>query len=453
MQAVNPTNGAPLGDFPEITQSELEVALERASQGMEKWRALSFAARADRFGKLACLLRARQSDLAERMALEMGKPVVQGRAEVEKCAWVCEHYAKEAESLLAEKAIDTDGSWSGVVFRPLGTVFAVMPWNFPFWQVLRCAAPIMMAGNGMVLKHAENVPGCAADIQTLFDDAGFEDGAFVNLAVDKSRANSIIAHPAISAVTLTGSTQAGRAVAAQAGAALKKTVLELGGSDAYVVLDDADLELAARIIVQSRLINSGQSCVAAKRVVVTPKNLETLTQKIVAGMEAAIQGDPLDEETEVGPLARLDLREALHGQVEKSLAQGARCLLGGKTPSGPGAFYPPTVLTDVVPGMPAFDEELFGPALAIVAAQDEDHALNLANQSEYGLGACVVTADVSRGRALAEDRLEAGACFVNAFVKSDPRLPFGGIRASGYGRELGPAGIYEFVNKKTVYVA
>jgi succinate-semialdehyde dehydrogenase/glutarate-semialdehyde dehydrogenase len=327
-----------------------------------------------------------------------------------------------------------------------------MPWNFPFWQVLRFAAPALMAGNGAILKHSPNVTGCALAIERAMQDAGFPEDLFRTIVIETRQARAVIEHPGIVAVTLTGSTRAGQAVASQAGAAIKKTVLELGGSDPYLILDDADLDLAVDQCVTSRLINGGQSCIAAKRFVVLPAVRDGFVERLVARMADVRMGDPLDEATDIGPQARFDLRDALHEQVRRSVQLGARCRLGGVIPDGPGAYYPPTVLDDVGPGMPAYEEELFGPVAAVIAASDEEDAIRIANDSPYGLGAAVFTRDVDRGTEIATRRLAAGACFVNAFVRSDPRLPFGGIKQSGYGRELSHHGIREFVNVKTVYV-
>jgi succinate-semialdehyde dehydrogenase/glutarate-semialdehyde dehydrogenase len=390
-------------------------------------------------------------ELAALMAVEMGKPVAQGRAEVEKRAWACEHYAAEAPGILAPTPIATTATRSMIVYRPLGVVLAIMPWNFPFWQVWRCLAPNLMAGNTVVLKHASNVTGSALAIADVVAAAGFPDGAVGVLRLASSQVAAMIADPRIAAVTLTGSTAAGRAVASVAGAHVKKTVLELGGSDPYVVLADADLERAAATCVAARLVNSGQSCIAAKRFVVAAPVYDAFLERFVAGMRAQRMGDPLSE-VDVGPLARWDLRDTLHDQVGRSVRAGARLLTGGAVPQGPGAYYPPTVLADVEPGMAVFDEETFGPVAAVSRAADEDAAVALANRSPFGLGAAVFTADVERGETIARERLAAGSCFVNAFVRSDPRLPFGGIKASGYGRELGAIGLHEFVNAKTVWV-
>jgi succinate-semialdehyde dehydrogenase/glutarate-semialdehyde dehydrogenase len=400
----------------------------------------------------AAVLEERAGAYARLMAEEMGKPVRDGRAEARKCAWVCEHYAENAERFLADEPVETDARASFVAFRPLGVVLAVMPWNFPFWQVFRFAAPGLMAGNAGLLKHASNVPGCAQAIEEIFREAGFPEGLFRSLLVGSERVEALIEHPLVRAVTLTGSGPAGRAVAAAAGRKLKKTVLELGGSDPYLILEDADLDQAIETCVRSRLINSGQSCIAAKRFVVVEPVREAFERGFVERMAGAVVGDPLDEATEVGPQARTDLRDDLHRQVEETLALGARLLLGGEIPDRDGAWYPPTVLTEVKPASPGYEEELFGPVASIIPVADEVEAVQVANDTSFGLGAAVFTRDVERGRRIAADELEAGACFVNGLVKSDPRLPFGGIRESGYGRELGVFGIREFVNVKSVWI-
>ncbi len=452
MQAINPTTGELLRDYQETATEQVPEIIENAVAAQRGWRRVPVWARAAPLERAAALLRGRREELALLAALEMGKPIREGRAEVDKCAWVCEFYARRTADMLAREEVATDAHRSFVTFNPLGVVLAVMPWNFPFWQVFRFAAPALMAGNAGLLKHASNVPGCALAIEQVLRDAGLPAGLFRSLLVPSSAIERIIAHPGVAAVTLTGSEPAGRAVAACAGSHLKKTVLELGGSDAYVVLADADIERAARVCASSRLINSGQSCIAAKRFVVERAVLERFSVLFTGHMRSARVGDPLDETTEVGPQARVDLRDELHGQVLASIARGARCLLGGEVPPGPGAFYPPTVLADVVPGMPAYEEELFGPVAAIIAAEDESDAVRIANDSSFGLGAAVFTGDAARGERLAADELDAGSCFVNASVRSDPRLPFGGIKVSGYGRELSHYGIKEFVNIKTVWM-
>jgi succinate-semialdehyde dehydrogenase / glutarate-semialdehyde dehydrogenase len=449
--SINPANGETIKTYDEMTPEEVASAVENSHGTWRSWRKTAFAERGRLMMRAAVILRERKHELAKLMALEMGKPVMQGIAEAEKCAWVCDYYAENAEAHLAPDLIKTEGSKSYVAFEPLGVVLAVMPWNFPLWQVFRFAAPALMAGNTGVLKHSSNVPGCALGIEEIFTQAGFPRGAFRTLLIGSRQVQGVIEHPRVRAVTLTGSTPAGKSVAAQAGAALKKTVLELGGSDPYVVLEDADLELAVRTCVNSRLINSGQSCINAKRFVIVEPILPAFTERYVALMRSKKVGDPLLEETDVGPLARRDLRDELHQQVRASIAQGARLLLGGEIPSGSGAYYPPTVLADVRPGMPAYDDELFGPVAAIIRASNEEDAVRIANDSVFGLGAAVFTGDVKRGERVARE-LEAGSTFVNALVASDPRLPFGGIKQSGYGRELGSYGIKEFVNVKTVYI-
>jgi len=453
IESINPTTGEKIASYEETSPEALRAILERADEAFREWRRVSFEDRASLMRRAASVLRERSKLHAILMAQEMGKPLAQGRAEVEKCAWVCEYYADNARAFLAPEEIPTDASKSFVAYQPLGVVLAVMPWNFPLWQVFRFAAPGLMAGNAGLLKHSSNVMGCALAIESVFHDAGFPEDLFRTLVIGSSRVGDVIAAPQVRAVTLTGSGPAGQAVAAAAGAALKKTVLELGGSDPYVILEDADLDAAADTCVASRLINSGQSCIAAKRFIVVEPVRREFEALFVEKMRARTMGDPVVEGVDVGPQARWDLRDELHRQVVGSIERGARLLLGGEVQSGPGAFYPPTVLADVEPGMPAYDEEMFGPVAAIIAAEDEAGAVRIANDSAFGLGAAVFTRDVARGERIAAEELEAGSCFVNSFVKSDPRLPFGGIKDSGYGRELAAFGIREFVNIKTVWVA
>lgn len=452
-QSINPATGELTATKGAYSDSEVDARLEAADEACRYWSNLSFDHRADYLRKAGDLLRSRGGQYGELMALEMGKPVVQGVAEAEKSAWVCDYYAENAERFLADQPIETDASESFVAYRPLGVVLAVMPWNFPFWQVFRFAAPTLMAGNAGVLKHAANVPGCALAIEQIFTDAGVPDGLFSTLLIESSRVKRVVEHPVVKAVTLTGSTAAGRAVAGVSGASLKKTVLELGGSDPYVILEDIDIEEVAEICAASRLINSGQSCIAAKRFVVVEAVREAFTTALVERMSARSVGDPLDRTTDIGPLARIDLRDELHRQVLETVEGGASLLSGGTIPSRPGAWYTPTVLGDVGPGTPGYDDEMFGPVASIIPVANEEHAIRVANDSPFGLGAAVFTRDLERGRRIAAEELEAGCCFVNAYVKSDPRLPFGGVKASGYGRELSRHGILEFVNAKTVYVA
>lgn len=448
---VNPSTGELLESYPETSPEEVRLILESADRAYREWRKTTFRERSQLLVRAASVLRNRHGDLAALMAAEMGKPLPQGRAEVEKCAWVCEYYAEHAERFLEDELAPSDAAKSYVAYRPLGVILAVMPWNFPLWQVFRFAAPGLMAGNVGILKHSSNVMGCALAIEDVFREAGFPGNVFRTLVIGSVGVRAVIEAPQVKAVTLTGSGPAGKAVAAVAGGVLKKTVLELGGSDPYVVLEDADLEETAQTCVDSRLINSGQSCIAAKRFIVVESIRPQFEELYVEMMRAKRMGDPFDD-VDVGPQARQDLRDELHGQVTASVERGARVLLGGTVPSGPGAYYPPTVLTDVRPGMPAYDEELFGPVAAIIGAADEVDAIRIANDSPFGLGAAVFTRDVARGERIARDGLEAGACFVNAFVRSDPRLPFGGIKESGYGRELAVFGIREFVNVKAIWV-
>lgn len=452
IESLNPATGETLNTYDEMSPEEVGRVVESVHEAFLSWRETGFADRAKLMRAAAQVLRAGADGYAELMAREMGKPIGGGRAETEKCAWLCDHYAENAESYLAPEMIETDASRSFVHFEPLGVVLAVMPWNFPFWQVFRFAVPALMAGDGGVLKHASNVPGCALAIEEVFRQAGFPENLFRSLLIGSRQVAAVIENPRIKAVTLTGSTLAGRAVASKAGEMLKKTVLELGGSDPYIILEDADLDSAVNTCVASRLINSGQSCIAAKRFIVPKSIREEFEGRFVERMKASKMGDPMEEDTEVGPQARHDLRDDLHRQVTESVEKGARCLLGGVVPEGPGAYYPPTVLTDLVKGMPAYDEELFGPVASIIPVQDEEEAIRVANDSPFGLGAAVFTSDTARGERIAAKQLEAGSCFVNASVRSDPRLPFGGIKESGYGRELGSYGIREFVNIKTVYV-
>jgi len=453
MESVNPFNGRVVARYEEMDRAAVDATIEAAHRAYLGWRELSLAQRARPMKRAADLLRDRAAEYGRLMALEMGKPVRDGIAEARKCAIGCDFYAEHAGRFLSPQPVEMEGRKAEVVFRPLGVLLAVMPWNFPFWQVIRFAAPALMAGNGAVLKHAANVQGCALAIERLFRDAGFPEQLFRTLLIGSKAVDAVIEHPLVRAVSLTGSSGAGRAVARKAGECLKKCVLELGGSDAYVVLDDVDVAFAAAQSAKGRLVNAGQSCIAAKRFIVLEQVRAAFETQLVEEMAKARTGDPLDEATTLGPMARHDLRDSLHQQVRKSVEKGARCLLGGTVPAGDGAFYPPTVLTDVHKGMPAYDEEMFGPVAAIISAADETDAIRLANDSEFGLGGGVFTRDLKRGEALAADGIDAGLVFVNAPVESNPMLPFGGIKESGYGRELSSFGIHEFVNIKTVVVA
>jgi len=453
VQSIDPTTGQVIATYAETTPDEVASHLTTATRLQKEWAKTDLSVRSEHMLRLADILERRADELADLMALEMGKPLAQGRAEAEKCAWACRYYADEAETILADQHIEAGRTKSYVAYRPLGVVLAIMPWNFPLWQVLRFAAPALMAGNGAVLKHASNVTGCAIAIDEMIVEAGFPDGLFRTLAIPSSRVAGIIEDDAIVAVTLTGSDIAGRAVASTAGQALKKTVLELGGSDAYLILEDADVDLAVQACSAGRLLNGGQSCIAAKRFIVHHSIVDEFTAKLVDAMESYQMGNPLDASTQIGPMARADLRDELHDQVMRSVAAGARLVTGGFVPDGPGAFYPPTVLTGVTKGMPAYSEETFGPVATIVTVADEEEAIAVANDSIFGLAGAVFTSDIARGERIARDRIESGSCFVNTFAASDPRLPFGGIKMSGYGRELSHVGMREFTNMKTIVVS
>ncbi|MGK2929757.1 MAG: NAD-dependent succinate-semialdehyde dehydrogenase [Acidimicrobiales bacterium] len=452
LTSTNPATGETMEEYEEHSPDQVDALIAETNERHLEWRRTGMEHRAGILHRVADLLDERADSLAELMANEMGKPVTAGRGEAQKCAWVCRYYADHAPDQLADIPLDADRSASYIRHQPLGVVLAIMPWNFPLWQVFRFAAPAVMAGNGAVLKHASNVTGCSLAIEKAFADADAPPGLFRSLKIGSDAVEAVLENELIRAATLTGSVAAGAAVAGTAGRLIKKTVLELGGSDPYVVLGDADVAKAAEVCATSRLINSGQSCIAAKRFIVVDEVHDDFVEAFVGHMEAAVVGDPLDDATTMGPQAQVSLRDELHDQVERSLAEGAELLLGGHVPTGPGAFYPPTVLAGVTPDMVAGDEELFGPVSAVMRAEDECHAIRLANTTRFGLGAAVFTEDLERGERIAAEELEAGCCFVNDLVASDPRLPFGGIKESGYGRELSHLGIREFVNQKTVVV-
>lgn len=452
MQSINPLTGQVICDYLEYSSSEVKKIIINVDQSFHSWKRKSFEQRAIYMKNLQARLLEKKEGLALLMVSEMGKVKREAIGEIEKCALVCSFYAENAESFLKNEPIKTEASESYISYQPIGTVLAVMPWNFPFWQVFRFLAPALMAGNTGVLKHASNVSGCALAIEQLVREAGFSENVFRTLLIGSKEVKAVIENPLIKAVTLTGSTPAGRSVASAAGAALKKSVLELGGSDPYLILEDADIKTSARLCVTSRLLNAGQSCIGAKRFIVADTVYDQFKAEFLRLMSEARFGDPLDPETTIGPLSRLDLRDELHHQVAKSVEMGATVLLGGFIPEDKAPFYPPTVLENVVPGMPAYHEELFGPVAVLFRVNSVEEAIRIANDTVFGLGAGVFTADIEKGKLLAEKGLEAGCVFVNDFVKSDPRLPFGGIRESGYGRELSAIGIREFVNVKTVVV-
>jgi succinate-semialdehyde dehydrogenase/glutarate-semialdehyde dehydrogenase len=423
-----------------------------AAEAQRRWRRVAIDERAQHMRKAAEVLRSRRDEFAALMTDEMGKPVTDGRAEVDKCAAACEHFAGHAAVYLAREGVAIDGANAFVTYNPIGVVLAVMPWNFPFWQVFRFAAPALMAGNGGVLKHASNVPGCALAIESVFRDAGFAEHLFATVLVRSAGVRPLIEDPGVAAVTLTGSVAAGRSVAALAGGVLKKCVLELGGSDAYVVLEDADVAQAAKVCAAARMVNGGQSCIAGKRFIVVAAIRAAFEDALVTAMRAFEPGDPRDPATRLGPMQSVEARDQIHAQVEASVRAGAKLLLGGVVPDRPGAWYPPTVLTAVVAGQPAHDDEVFGPVAAIIEARDEADAVAIANASEFGLGSGVLTSDLRRGERIAAEELDAGLSFVNDNVRSDPRMPFGGVKHSGFGRECAGFGIREFVNIKSVVV-
>jgi succinate-semialdehyde dehydrogenase/glutarate-semialdehyde dehydrogenase len=451
MRSINPATGELILDWPEHDAKAVESKLARASEVFRAWSRTSLEERARVLKSAATVIRANLNGYGRLMTEEMGKTLVSAEAEAEKCASVCDHYAEQGPRYLAPEPVKTDASDSFVRFDPLGPVLAVMPWNFPFWQVFRFAAPALMAGNVGILKHASNVPGCAMAIEEIFRKAGAPEGAFTSLLIGSKRVDELLESPVVVAATLTGSDPAGRAIASKAGSLLKKTLLELGGSDPFVVLADADPIEAARVAARARCINNGQSCIAAKRFIVEEPIAERFEQAFTQEMAALKVGDPMDRATDVGPLAREDLLDDLDRQVKQTVQGGAKLLTGGRRIAGRGFFYEPTVLAGVEPGMIAFDDETFGPVAAVTRARDVEHAIALANDSKFGLGASLWTGNLDRARELAR-WIEAGSVFVNGMVKSDPRLPFGGIKTSGYGRELGAFGLREFVNVKTVWI-
>jgi succinate-semialdehyde dehydrogenase / glutarate-semialdehyde dehydrogenase len=451
IESINPATSEKVAEFEELTPEGIESKLSLAFKTFKEWRKTDYDHRARYMRRAGEVIRKNARKYAETITLEMGKPITQAIGEVEKCAFVCDFYADNAQKFLSRREVASDAELSYVRYDPIGPVLAVMPWNYPFWQVFRFAAPALMAGNVGVLKHASNVPASALAIEEVFLEAGFPMGAFTTLLISARATKAVVEDNRIAAVTLTGSGPAGQSVASACGNALKKTVLELGGSDPFIVLADADIPKAAKVAATSRMINTGQSCIAAKRFIVLKEVADEFAAAFKSELEVLVLGDPMDEKTDVGPMARVDLRDELHAQVERTLSEGATLVLGGKVPGGPGAFYPPTLLADVTPQMTAGKEETFGPVAPLIVVDTEDEAIEVANGTEFGLGAAVWTRDLDKAHELAQ-RIESGAVFVNGLVKSDPRLPFGGIKQSGYGRELSQEGIREFTNAKTVWM-
>lgn len=447
---INPVTNEKIAEYDEMAYPVIEQILKSTSVSAKAWGEIAVSERARQMNKAAEVLERRKEELALLITREMGKPIKEARGEIEKCAYVCRYFAENGPGFLKDEVIEGE-SKSYVTFHALGVVLIVMPWNFPFWQVFRFIAPGLTAGNGGILKHSSNVTGCALAIESVMLEAGFPKDLFRTIIANASDVKQAIESDYIHAVSLTGSEKAGMAVAATAAGCLKKSVLELGGSDPYLILEDADLDLAAEKCAFGRLLNAGQSCIAAKRLITVPSIHDAFVEKLIEKMRAYSVGNPEDDATDIGPLARTDLRDELHEQLTQSIAAGARVRLGGEVPESPGAFYPPTVLDQVAPGMPAYDEELFGPVAAVIEAKDESDAIRIANDTRFGLGSAVFTRDLERGESIAK-HLESGLTFINDFVKSDANHPFGGVKKSGYGRELSNYGIREFVNIKTVMV-
>ncbi len=449
MQSINPYTNKVVKTYDPLTEKEINAALVKAEGAFKKWQNTDFSDRSANMHRCAMVLRNERDELANLMTMEMGKPITESRAEIEKCAWVCDYYADEAEDFLRSRPVETDASNSFIRYEPLGAILAVMPWNFPFWQVFRFAAPTLMAGNVGLLKHASNVQGCGLKIEEIFLKAGFPEGVFQTLVVRADQVKTIIENETVKAVSLTGSEAAGSSVAANAGKVIKKSVLELGGNNAFIVLDDADLKKAVEVGTKARLQNAGQSCIAAKRFIIHEKIAEDFIQRLTESFHEIKTGDPMAKTTQLGPLATIDQAKGVEKQVNDSVKKGARIIMGGKRKD---AFYEPTILGNVAPGMPAFDEEVFGPVASVMIAKDTDEAIELSNKSKFGLGVSIFTRDLKKAEHLIP-RIEDGCVFINELVKSDPRLPFGGTKHSGFGRELSAHGILEFVNIKTVYIA
>ena len=447
--SINPSTGLKIRSYNQHNNVEIENILNSSFEAQKNWKNTDLKFRLTCLEQLSEVLSDSKREYSSLMAEEMGKPFKQGIGEIEKCIWLCNYYVENSKKYLDDKKIKTDGQTSFVTFKPLGLILGIMPWNFPFWQVFRFAVPSIIAGNGAILKHASNVQGCAFSIESSFSRSGFPKYLFQNISISGKNVSKVIKSSKISAVTLTGSTPAGRSVAETAGKELKKTVLELGGSDPYVILEDADIEKSVDACINGRILNTGQSCISAKRLIVVNSLHDQFLSSLEQKLSKKIMGDPKDD-VDIGPMVSIEAREEVHQQVLKSIENGANLIIGGEIPKITGAFYPITLLSNVKPGVVAFDEEIFGPVFAVIKAKDENHAIDLANDSPFGLGAAVFTKNINKGEEIAKNRLNAGLCFVNDFVKSDPRLPFGGIRQSGYGRELSIYGLMEFVNIKTV---
>ena len=453
ISSTNPYDEKIIKQYESCYPKQVKEIIQDAEHAFLQWKEVSIKSRAKYMNKVAELLIKRKKPLALLMAEEMGKPITAGVAEIEKCARVCRYYAKHAASFLKNKRIETEAQKSYVTYHPLGAILAVMPWNFPFWQVMRFAAPTLMAGNTAILKHASNVPGCALAIEEIFMEAGLPKGVFTALLISSKEVKKVIKNKAVKAISLTGSGPAGKAVASLAAKHLKKSLLELGGNDAYLILADADLKLAAKKSVESRMVNAGQSCIGAKRIIVDASVYKPFLQLVKTELKKYKVGDPRKKETKIGPMARVDLRDEVHQQVTESVAKGAKLELGGKIPKRKGAFYPITVLTQVEKGMPAYDDEIFGPVVSILKVDSTEEAIRVANDSDFGLGAAIFSKDIQQAEQIAASQLQAGTVAINDFVRSDPRLPFGGVKQSGFGRELSKEGIMEFVNVKSVVVA
>jgi succinate-semialdehyde dehydrogenase / glutarate-semialdehyde dehydrogenase len=450
MQSINPFNNQLLASYEEITPVEVSAIIDQTFEAWQDWKSSTFPFRASLMNKAAVVLRSKKKELSELITCEMGKLIGEAEAEVEKCAWVCEYYAEHAENMLTDEPITTDGQKSMAIFQPLGPILAVMPWNYPFWQVFRFAAPALMAGNAGILKHASNVQGCSLAIEKVFIEAGFPQNIFRSLIIGSSKVEAVIANPKVKAVTLTGSEYAGSQVASAAGKYLKKSVLELGGSDPFIILEDANLDEAVKIGLKSRMLTSGQTCISAKRFIVSEKIISEFILKMKEEMKKYKQGNPIDPITTFAPLAGRNFAEDVHRQISLSVKMGADCLQGGELPAE-GCFYPLTLLTEVNREMPVFNEETFGPIIAVITIRDDEEAIRIANDSNFGLGTSIWTSNIDRGEKIARE-IEAGAIFINGLVKSDPRLPFGGIKNSGFGRELSHYGIKEFCNIKTIWI-